>query len=104
LTYYKRRSKEDLVPFVGGSTELTRNVGNEENFQREWVEACKGNKKTTCDFDYAGTEMEQQLLALVAYRAGKKLQYDPASGQVTNASEANQFLRRQYRQGWTLNG
>jgi hypothetical protein len=82
-------------------------------FQQEWIDACKGksnnvvhgtSSKTHCDFDYSGTMMEQMLLGLVAHRAGKKLAYDPATGRVTNAQEANDDLKRQYRSGWTLNG
>lgn len=82
-------------------------------FQLEWIEACKGNKgaivngtssKTHCDFDYAGTMMEQMLLGLVAHRAGKRLEYDPATGKVTNMAEANDWLKRTYRPNWTLNG
>jgi len=44
------------------------------------------------------------LLGLVAYRVGKKLDYDGAAGRVTNSPEANALLSRQYREGWTLNG
>ena len=82
-------------------------------FQMDWIDACKGksnnvmhgtSSKTHCDFDYAGTMMEQMLLGLVAHRAGKKLEYDAASGRVTNAPEANDYLKRQYRPNWTLNG
>ena len=82
-------------------------------FQQEWIDACKGKSngvthgtstKTHCDFDYSGTMMEQMLLGLVAHRAGKKLEYDPAAGRVTNSSEANDWLKRPYRSGWTLNG
>jgi predicted dehydrogenase len=82
-------------------------------FQIEWIEACKGrndgakfgtSSKTNCDFDYSGTMMEQMLLGLVAHRAGKKLDYDSAAGRVTNASEANDYLKRKYRDNWTLNG
>jgi len=82
-------------------------------FQIEWLEACKGkynsvthgtSSKTHCDFDYSGTMIEQMLLGLVAHRVGKKLDYDPATGQVTNSTEANDLLKRQYRSGWTLNG
>ena len=29
---------------------------------------------------------------------------DPATGRVTNAPEANDYLKRTYRSGWTLNG
>ena len=82
-------------------------------FQQDWIDACKGksnnvvhgtSSKTHCDFDYAGTMIEQMLLGLVAHRAGRKLEYDPATGRVTNVAEANDYLRREYRSGWTLNG
>ena len=82
-------------------------------FQWEWVDACKGkysgvthgtSTKTNCDFDYAGSMMEQMLLGLVAHRVGKKLTYDPKTGRVTNSSEANDYLKRTYRPNWTLNG
>ena len=82
-------------------------------FQLEWIDACKGkynkvthgtSSKTHCDFDYSGSMIEQMLLGLVAHRAGKKLEYDGASGRVTNSSEANDYLKREYRANWTLNG
>jgi len=91
MTYLKPRTKEKLLPPVG-------------NFQTEWVKACKGDLKTSCDFEYAGNMIEMMLLGLVAYRAGKKLDYDGAAGKVTNDEAANALLSRKYRDGWTLNG
>jgi len=91
LTYYARRPKEKLLPPLGG-------------FQQEWINACKGDLKTTCNFDYGGTLIEMMLLGLVAYRVGSKLEYDGAKGRVTNSAEGDDLLRRQYRDGWTLNG
>jgi predicted dehydrogenase len=91
MTYYKPRKKEALLAPLG-------------DFQKEWVNACKGNLKTSCDFDYGGKLIETMLLGLVAYRAGKKVSYDGAEGRVTDSPEANALLRRTYRQGWTLNG
>jgi hypothetical protein len=82
-------------------------------FQNDWLDACKGKNdkfaegsstKTHCDFDYSGTMMEEMLLALVSHRMGKKILYDPVAGRITNVSEANDYLKRQYRPGWTLNG
>jgi hypothetical protein len=82
-------------------------------FQKDWIDACKGksdgvvhgtSSKTHCDFDYTGTMMEQMLLGLVAHRAGKRLEYDAVAGKVTNAPEANEYLKREYRPNWTLNG
>lgn len=86
---------------------------NQDLFMLDWVKACKGesdnvthgtSSKTHCDFDYSGTMMEQMLLGLVAHRAGKRLEYDAVAGRVTNAPEANDYLKRTYREGWTLNG
>ena len=91
MSYYSRREKDKILPPVG-------------HFQKEWTNACKGNLKTSCDFDYGGTMIEMMLLGLVAYRVGKKLDYDPVAGRVTNSDEANALLSRKYRQGWTLNG
>jgi predicted dehydrogenase len=91
MTYYKPRPKSDLLPPVG-------------NFQRQWINACKGNLKTCCDFDYGGKMIEMMLLGLVAYRVGKKISYDGATGKVTDCPEAAQYLSRKYREGWTLNG
>ena len=73
-------------------------------FQREWLTACKTDLKTSCDFVYGGTLIEQMLLGLVSYRAGQKIEYDGKSGRVTNVADANQYLKREYRPGWTLNG
>jgi predicted dehydrogenase len=91
LTYYKPRSQNKVIPAMG-------------HFQKEWIDACKGNLKTSCDFDYGGKMIEMMLLGLVAYRLGQKIEYDPANGRVTNSSEGNDLLSRQYRSGWSLNG
>ena len=68
----------------------------------EWIHACKTGNPTTCNFDYAGWLTEANHLGNVAYRIGKKLEWDPVSMQATNAPEAEQFIRRQYRAGWNL--
>lgn len=91
LTYYKPRTAETVIPPLGG-------------FQQQWINACKTDLKTSCDFEYSGNVIEMMLLGLVAYRVGKKLKYDPEVGRVTNSDEANALLSRQYRDGWTLDG
>lgn len=72
-------------------------------FQQEWIDACKGSLKTSCDFDYSGLMIEQMLLGMVAYRAGSKIEYDGTTGRITNNVSANEYLGRTYRSGWTLN-
>ncbi len=71
---------------------------------QQWIEACKTGKPTDCNFDYAGQMIEQMLLGLVAYKAGTRIEYDAAAGRVTNNEKANEYLRREYREGWKLNG
>lgn len=91
MSYYKPRKADEMLPPVG-------------HFQHQWIKACKEGTPTACDFEYSANMIEQMLLGLVAYRAGKKLEYDPDKGVVTNDSSANAFLKRTYREGWTLNG
>ena len=92
LTYYKPRTAETVLKPLG-------------HFQKQWLDACRNPElKTACDFEYSANMIEQLLLGLVAYRVGKKLEYDGKTGQVTNCPEANEFLKRKYRDGWALNG
>jgi hypothetical protein len=41
-----------------------------------------------------------QSLGNIALLTRKKLQWDPASLQITNVPEANAYLKRNYRDGW----
>jgi len=75
----------------------------------EWINACKGGKPAGSNFDHAGPLAEAVLLGNVALRPElkeignrKKLLWDPEKFEITNAPEANRFLRREYRKGWTL--
>lgn len=68
----------------------------------EWLHACKTGAPTTCNFAYAAPLTEANHLGNVAYRAGKKLEWDAARMKFPNAPDAEQFLGRAYRDGWTL--
>ncbi len=69
---------------------------------REWTEACKTGGPTTCNFEYSGALTEAALLSNVALRVGRKLTWDAANLKAVGCPEADAFLRREYRQGWTL--
>ena len=77
---------------------LPRSTGH----HKEWIEACKGGKPASSNFDFAGPLTEAVLLGNVAIHAGKKLYWDSEKMEITNMPEANQYIHRQYRQGWTL--
>jgi hypothetical protein len=91
LDHYTPRPESEQIPPMGG-------------FQQQWVNACKTDLKCACDFKYSGDVIEMQLLGLVAYRVGEKLEYDGKTGRVTNNGPANALLSRKYRDGWVLDG
>ena len=76
----------------------------EENHWGRFVEACLGGAPTTAGFDYSGPLAETVLLGTVALRFPKTtLHWNPDALAFTEG-EANQFIRRQYRSGWAVNG
>jgi predicted dehydrogenase len=89
--YYQPRKKEDQLPPLG-------------NFQKQWVNAAKGNLKTSCDFEYSANYIESVLVGMIAYKVGRKIQYNPEKGEVVGDAEANAFVKKKYREGWPLNG
>jgi predicted dehydrogenase len=91
--------------YKGPAPTLPRNGKDDLGMKQEWVEAIKANKPELAltNFNYAGPLTEFILLGNVAIRAGgKKLEWDGPNMKVTNYPEANNFLRREYRKGWTL--
>lgn len=77
---------------------IPKSLGHHE----EWIHACKTGASTTCNFDYAGYLTEANHLGNVAFRVGKKLEWDSKNLRVSNAPEAAKFIQRDYRQGWKL--
>ena len=89
----------------------------------QWVEACLagyGNKTVSSPFELAGPLTEALLMANLAIRGydlqrpksagpgvdypgrGVELLWDPQQLRVTNFDEANRFVKRAYRPGWSL--
>jgi predicted dehydrogenase len=68
----------------------------------EWIQACRTGSPTTCGFDTAGPLAETVLLGTVAYRVGKRLEWDATALQATNAPEADHLIRKAYEPGWEV--
>lgn len=93
-----------------------------EGHYLQWVNACiagYGNAKTSSPFEYAGPFTESILIANLALRSftlknpalkgwgdkwlgRKKLLWDSKNMKITNFDEANQFVKRDYRDGWSF--
>ncbi|MFV0605530.1 MAG: Gfo/Idh/MocA family protein [Niabella sp.] len=95
-----------------------------EGHYLQWVNACiagYGKGKTSSPFEYAGPFTESILMGNLAIRSAlyidptvsgwgknkftgrKKLLWDAKNMKITNFDEANQFVKRQYREGYSLN-
>ena len=93
-----------------------------EGHYLQWVNACiagYGNGKTSSPFEFAGPFTESILIGNLAIRSWmmknpnlkgwndkylgrKKLIWDAKNMQITNFDPANQFVKRDYRDGWKL--
>jgi hypothetical protein len=71
-----------------------------------WARAIRGEAgaKASSPLEYAAQLTETMLLGVAALRAGqgKKVIYDAAKSEFTNAPDANQYLTREYRAGWAI--
>jgi hypothetical protein len=70
--------------------------------EQEWVRACKAGTKAGAAFEYSGPLTEICLLGNVAKRLDGRIVWDPANLRVTNNPEAEAWIRRPYREGWSL--
>ena len=68
--------------------------------EMNWIRTIKGQDTLSSPFSYAAHLHEIMLLGLVSLRAKSKIQYDAANMRVTNNANANQYLTREYRDGW----
>jgi len=87
-----------------------------EGHYLQWANACMkgfGNAVTSSPFDYAGPFTESILMGNLAIRSynlkvnngfpgRKKLLWDARNMKITNFDEANAFVKREYRMGWSL--
>jgi hypothetical protein len=89
--------------------ELPKTIPRCDDHYKEWIRACKGGPAAGSNFDWAGPLAEAVLLGNVALRVQLredltlcKLRWDSPALKFTNLEEANHFLRRDYRAGWSL--
>jgi predicted dehydrogenase len=68
----------------------------------EWLHACRTGAPTTCHFGYSGPLTEANHLGNVAYRAGKRIEWDARHLRIPNVPDAARFLGRECRKGWRL--
>lgn len=90
--------EENFNEFKRPDPFIAKSIGH----HNEWILACKTGSKTTCNFDYSGALTEAVLLGNVAFRTGKRIEWDAKKLRAKNAPEADEFIQHHYRDGWKL--
>ena len=90
--------EDQFVDFKRPDATIPDSIGH----HAEWIHACKTGAPTTCNFEYSGLLTEANHLGNVAFRSGKTLQWNTNEMKVTNHSDAERFIHREYRKGWSL--
>ncbi|HIJ74573.1 MAG TPA: Gfo/Idh/MocA family oxidoreductase [Candidatus Hydrogenedentes bacterium] len=68
----------------------------------DWIKACKIGGNACSNFDYAGPFTETVLLGNLALRTGGRIEWDAEHMKVVNNPKADDYVRREYRGGWSL--
>lgn len=84
------RQPEQTLPRVPGS------------HQQGWIQAIKEGRKAVSDFSVSGPLTEVALLGNVAKRMQTKLDWNGTDLMFPNHEQANRYVSRSYRNGWTL--
>ena len=91
---------------------IERVPGQADGHYAQWVEACLagyGKKHVSSPFETAGPLTEALLMANLAVRGHElegghiKMLWDNQKMRITNFDAVNQYVKRTYRQGWSLN-
>jgi predicted dehydrogenase len=89
--------------------QIPRTIPRSVGHYQEWIQACKGGAPAGSNFDWAGPLAESVLLGNVALRVQLRedlticrLAWDGPALRFTNLEDANKFVRREYRSGWSI--
>ena len=68
----------------------------------DWLRGIKTGRQPGCHFGHSAPMTEALMLGKLALRVGQPIEWDPDKLEVTNCPEANQYVKREYREGWLL--
>lgn len=69
---------------------------------KEWLEAIRGGEPAGSNFPDAMPILEFVLLGVLAIRTRKPVEFDPVNCVVKNNPDANELIKANYQNGWTL--
>ncbi|MDF1753301.1 MAG: Gfo/Idh/MocA family oxidoreductase [Verrucomicrobiales bacterium] len=78
-------------------------MADDQDHYHGWIDGCLTGEQPSDGFDYGALLTETILMGNIAVRYPKEvLEWDSEAMKITNKPEANQWLTREYREGWDL--
>jgi predicted dehydrogenase len=98
--HYKLLPEKDFEGFQPPPKSIPDSPGH----HKEFLLGCQTGSPTLCNFAYSGPLAETVLMGNLAYRSGRKIEWDEAGKKIRNAAdpEVDRYLSREYRKGWEL--
>ena len=93
-------SPESLKTSVIGADEIRLYASNDHH--RNFVDCIKSRQRTAAPVEIGHRSTSICLLANIAMKLGRKLQWDPAAERFTDSDEANEMLAKPMRSPWHL--
>jgi predicted dehydrogenase len=91
--------KREFAEFAPPSPSLRR---AEQGHHAEWIAACKGGPAAESGFGYAATLTEGLLVGFLALRTGQRIDWDTDNMKAVGNSDADAFIKPEFRTGWAL--
>jgi hypothetical protein len=101
LADYSRRillPEDKFRDFVPPTPSILDSIGH----HKEWIEACKGRGQTSSPLTYGAQLTEIGALGNVAFRTGKRIEWDAKNLRAKGVPQADRYIQYQYREGWRL--
>jgi hypothetical protein len=97
--------EQDKYPEDKTEKDLEQHVASANRaHQRDFLKAIADRSKPVADIEQGHISTATCILANLAMKLGRTLEWDPTTHQVKNDEEANRLLKRPYREPWTHPG
>ena len=114
-TYWIGEQGVVFKSYRGGSAIVIRENGTvaqetatklpSQNHYHDWVDGILEGRKSCADFAHGGPLTETVLAGAITDRVSQQwLQWDREKMTFDNSAEANRLVRREYRDGWRVEG
>ena len=103
VTNYERHEVWSRGKKIPDFTPPPKSIPDSPGHLREFVDAIRSrNLETTCNIRYGHFLNKFGLLANIAYRTGRRLEWDDATERIVGDKDANKHLSRSFRRPWSL--